>query len=70
VSRFNHYFKCQGYGHIAAQCPSRNLLTKETDDDEIKTFIHEATSSATDFDDDVRVASIQLCVIRHTHCCK
>jgi len=27
-------FKCQGYGHVA-QCPSRNLLVREADDDEI-----------------------------------
>ena len=60
-------FKCQGYGHIVAQCPSRNLLIKEINDDEIKTVVHEATSSVADSDDDVKVTSIQLGVIRSTH---
>ena len=61
-------FKCQGYGHVAAQCPSRNLLIKKIGDDhEIKIIVHEATGSATVFDDDVRVASIQLGVIRCPH---
>ena len=62
----SQYFKCQGYGHIIAQCPSRNLLITGTDDDEIDTVVHEATDSATDSDDDVRVARIQLGVIRST----
>ena len=44
-------FKCQGYSHIA-QCPSRNLLIKKIDDDEIETVVHEATGSATDSNDD------------------
>jgi len=51
-------FKCQDYDHVAAQCPSRNLLIKKADDDEIETVIYEPTSSATNFDDDVRIASI------------
>jgi len=49
----NQYFKCQGYGHVAAHCPSRNLLIKETDDDEIETVIYEPTCSVTDSDNDV-----------------
>jgi len=56
-------FKCQGYDHVVAECPSRNLLIKEIDD-EIETVVHEATGSATDSNDDVRVASIQLNVVR------
>jgi len=32
-------FKCQGYGHIATQCPSRNLLVREADDDEIEIVV-------------------------------
>jgi len=60
-------FKCQGYGHIAAQCPSRNLLIKEIVDDEIEIVFHEATGSATASDDDVRVVSIQLGAIRCPH---
>jgi len=51
----SQYFKCQGYGHVAAQCFSRNLLIKETDDDEIETVVHEATDSMTDSDDDIRM---------------
>jgi len=57
VPRIVQYFKCQGYDHIDAQCPSRNLLIKEIDDD-IETVVHEAIGSPTDSDDDVRVASI------------
>ena len=57
-------FKCQGYGHIVAQCPSRNLLVREADDDEIETVVYEPTGSATDSNDDVRVSSIQLSVVR------
>ena len=45
------YFKCQGYEHVDAQCPSRNLLIKEIDDDEIEIVIHEPVGSATDSDD-------------------
>jgi len=60
-------FKCRGYSNIIAQYPSRNPLIKETDDDEIETVVHEATVSATDSNDDVRVASIQFGVIRSTH---
>ena len=58
-------FKCQGYGHVVAQCPSRNLLIKK--DDEIETIAHESTGSATDSDDDVRIASIQLGIFRCSH---
>ena len=63
----SQYFKYQGYGCIVAQCPSRSLFIKETDDDEIKTVIHEATNKATDSEDDVRVAGIQLGVTKSTH---
>jgi len=42
-------------------------MIKEVDDDEIETVIHEATSSLTESDDDVRVATIQLSVIRCPH---
>ena len=50
-------FKCQGYSHVAGQCPSRNLLIKKVND-EIETVVHESPSSATDFEDHVRVANI------------
>jgi len=60
-------FKCQGCGHVIAQCLSRNLLIRETDDDEIETTVHEPTSSATDSDDDVRVSRIQLSIVRCSH---
>ena len=56
----SQYFKCQGYGRVAAECPFRNLLVKEADDDEIKTVVHELTGSATDSDGDVKVSNIQL----------
>ena len=55
-------FKCQDYGHVVAQCSSRNLLVREADD-EIKTIVYEPTGSATDSDDDVRVFSIQFGVV-------
>ena len=51
-------FKCQGYDRIAAQYPSRNLLIRKVDDDEIETVVYEPTSSPTDSDDNVRVSSI------------
>jgi len=60
------YFKCQGYSHVVAQCPSQNLLIKEVDNDEIETVIHKVTGSATNYND-VRVASIQLSVIKCPH---
>ena len=61
----NQCFKCQGYGHVAAQCPSRNLLVREADDDETETVVYEPTSSAIDnYDDDFRVSSIQLGIVR------
>jgi len=44
-----------------------NLLIKEVNDDEIEMIVHEVAGSATDSDDDVRVASIQLGVIRCPH---
>jgi len=52
-------FKCQGYGYVAEQCPSRNLLVREADGDEIETVV-----STTDSDDDVMVSSIQLAAVR------
>jgi len=48
----------QCYGYIVAQCPSRNFLVREVDDDEIETVVYEPTGSATDSDDNVRVLSI------------
>ena len=56
-------FKCQGYGHVVAHCPSRNLLVRKADD-EIETIVYELTVSATDSDNDARVSSIQLGVVR------
>jgi len=47
--------------------PSRNLLIKKVDDDEIETVVYEPTGSVTDPDDDVRIFSIQLGVIRYSH---
>ena len=60
-------FKFQGYCHVAAQYPSRNLLIKETDDDGIETVIHELVGSATNSNDDIKVANIQLGIIRCSH---
>jgi len=37
----SQYFKCQGYGHATTQCPSRNLLVRKVDDDEIETVVYE-----------------------------
>jgi len=61
-------FKCQGYSHITAQYPSRNLLVRETDsdDDGLETVIHELVGSVYDTDEDVR-DSTQLGVIRYLH---
>jgi len=55
----SQYFKCQGYDHVAVQCPYRNLLIKEVDDDEIETVVYEPTGSVTDSDDDFRISNIQ-----------
>ena len=62
-------FKCQCYGHIAAQCPSRNLLVRGTDsdDDGLETVVSEPVGSAYDTDEDVRDSSAQLGVIRCLH---
>ena len=54
----SQYFKCQCYDHVAAQCPSRNLLVRRADDDEIETVVYELIGSVTDSDDDTRVSSI------------
>jgi len=64
----SHCFKHQGYSHDAAQCPSRNLLVREADD-EIETVVYESTGSVTDYDDEVRVSSIKLGVVRCSHSC-
>ena len=53
----------KSYGHVAAHCSSRNLLVREAGD-EIETVVYEPFGSAIDFDDDARVFSIQLCVIK------
>jgi len=58
-----------GFGHVAVKYPFKNLLVREADDDEIETVVYEPTGSATDFDDDVRVFSIQLSVGRCSHSC-
>jgi len=47
--------------------PSRNLLLREIDDNEIETVVYEPISSAADSDDDVKVSSIQLGVVRCSH---
>jgi len=57
-AKSSQYFMCQGYGHVAAQCPSRNPLVREADNDKVEILVYEPTSSATDSDDDVRVCSI------------
>jgi len=58
--------KCQGYGHVDAQCPSRNLLDREADDDEIETIVYESSGSATD-SNNVKISSIQLSVVMYSH---
>jgi len=62
-------FKCQDYGHIAAQCPSRSLLVSGTDsdDDRLDTVIHELVGSVYDTNKDVRDSSTQLGAIRCLH---
>ena len=32
-AKSSQYFKCQSYSHIATQCPSRNLLIKDCNED-------------------------------------
>jgi len=56
-------FKYQGYDHVA-QYPTRNFLVKEVDVDEIEIVIYKPTGNVTDSNDNVRVFSIQLGVIR------
>jgi len=67
IANDSQCFKYQGYGHVAAQCPCRNLLVREADDYEIETVVYELTSSATVSDDDVRISNIQLGVFRCSH---
>jgi len=60
------YFKCQGYNHVTAQCPSRNLLINEAMMMRSKqSFMNQL--AATDFDDDVRISNIQLGIVRYSH---
>jgi len=59
--------KCQDYDHVVAQCPFRNLLLIEADDDEIEIVVYELTGNTTGSDDDVRVSSIQLNAVRCSH---
>lgn len=61
-------FKCHEYGHMAAQCLTRNLLVEETqlDDNEFE-GIYVAIWNACDSNDDVRAFSIWLRVIRCLH---
>ena len=59
-------FKRQGYDRVAAQYPSRNLLARETDD-KIETLVYEPIDSATDSDDDFKISSIQLGVVRYSY---
>jgi len=49
------------------QCLSRNLLVREADDDEIEIVVYELTGSMTDSNNDVRVFSIQLGIVRCSH---
>jgi len=60
--------RCHGYGHIVAQCPSRNLLVERAylDDDEF-VEIYKSMGSASDTNEDVRVSHIQLSVVRCLH---
>jgi len=66
-ARGNQCFKCQGYGHFTARCPSRKILIKEAKDDQIEIVVYEPIDSATDSDDDVRISSTQLGVVRCSH---
>ena len=60
--------KCQDYDHVATQCPSKNLLVREANNDEITIIVYEPTGSATNSDsDDVRISSIQFGVIKCSH---
>ena len=43
----NQCFKFQGYGHVTVQCPSRNILVRKADADEIERVVYESTGSAT-----------------------
>jgi len=62
-------FKCQDYDHIVAQCPSRCLLVRGTDSDDegLEAVVYEAVGSESNTDKDVRVSSVQLCVVRCSH---
>jgi len=60
-------FKCQGYDHVVAQCPSKNLLVRGSWWWWVEIVVYGSNGTATDSDDDVRVSSIQLGVIRCSH---
>jgi len=45
--------------HVVALYPSKNILVKEAEDDEIERVVYEPTGSVIDSDDDVKISSIQ-----------
>ena len=68
MPRDTQCYRYHGYGHVATQCLSRNLLVEGTnlDNDEFEE-IYEPVGSASDIDKDIRVFSIPLSVIRCLH---
>lgn len=60
-------YKCHGYGLFAAQCPTRNLLVKGVDLDDEFEEIYKHVGRASDIDEDIRISSIQLSIIRYLH---
>ena len=47
-------FKCQGFGHVAAKCPTRPLVMfekKEGDEDDLEEEVYEPDLTLDDIDD-------------------
>lgn len=60
------YFRCHENGHIASQCPTRNLLVEpaHVDYDEFEGGIYEPIGNANDSYENVRVFTTRLNIVR------
>ena len=62
-------YRCHDYSHVDAQCLSGNFLIAraDLDNDEFDDKIYKPVGSAIDTDENVRVSSIQLSVVKCLH---
>jgi len=60
-------FRCQGFGHFAAQCPTRTLLVEEALDEDGHKYTKEVfdlEDGASDAEELIRACSVRLNVFR------